>query len=276
MAKPRPLWYASLPGGKSPSAYSLDELRAAKQAHAFLSAEVSAPESVALCVRGFRYLLFFGIACVAEDKYPPLTRCWRDLEARFMGDPAFDDDLLVQSWILMDFPFGPSRQTALDHFEEFLGGTEVGAEFQRFIDAARGTRLGLLQDVMRTKKIAKFRELITGKVVEVLPSVEEYGKGEILLTRTMVCDEQVFLFGNAKGFPKEAKSQIENMILDKLFYLEGDLDETKPIAAYSTFMKLAGPYWMSCVTQNEDAPILNPDHYRTYLRTSQVPLPTVD
>jgi hypothetical protein len=30
--------------------------------------------------------------------------------------PGFDDDLLVQSWMLIDFPFGPSRQTALDHF----------------------------------------------------------------------------------------------------------------------------------------------------------------
>ncbi len=31
-------------------------------------------------------------------------------------------------------------------------------------------------------------------------------------------------------------------------------------------MKLAGPYWMSCVTQNDAVPILAPDHYLTYLR----------
>ena len=30
-------------------------------------------------------------------------------------------------------------------------------------------------------------------------------------------------------------------------------------------MKLAGPYWMSCVTKDEDVPILDPDHYLTYL-----------
>jgi hypothetical protein len=26
-------------------------------------------------------------------------------------------------------------------------------------------------------------------------------------------------------------------------------------------MKLAGPYWMSCVTKNDALPILAPDHY---------------
>jgi hypothetical protein len=31
-------------------------------------------------------------------------------------------------------------------------------------------------------------------------------------------------------------------------------------------MKLAGPYWMSCVTKNDALPILAPDHYLTYLR----------
>lgn len=46
--------------------------------------------------------MFFGLACVAEDKYPPLTRCWKDLERRFMRDPSFDDGVFVQSWVLMD------------------------------------------------------------------------------------------------------------------------------------------------------------------------------
>ena len=35
---------------------------------------------------------------------------------------------------------------------------------------------------------------------------------------------------------------------------------------YGKFMKLAGPYWMSCVTKNDAIPILAPDHYLTYLR----------
>ena len=262
MAKHKAAWHAILPGGMSPAAFSLDELRSAKRAHAFLTEEVQGPEGIAYLIRGFRYLLFFGIACIAEDKYPPLTRCWKDLETRFMSDPAFDDGILVQSWILMDFPFGPARQTALDYFEEFLKGTDAGPQLQRFIGAARRSRLGLHQDVMRTKKVAKFRELFTGNVISAFPSVEEYGKGEILLTRTLAYVDQVFMFGNPKGFPKEAKSQIEDMVLNKLFYFDTG---ATPIAQYEAFMTLAGPYWMSCVTKNEDAPILDPDHYLTYL-----------
>jgi hypothetical protein len=262
MAKHKAAWHAILPGGMSPAAFSLDELRAAKQAHGFLTEQVQGPEGIAHCIRGFRYLLFFGIACIAENKYPPLTRCWKELETLFMRDPAFDDGIFIQSWILMDFPFGPARQTALDYFEEFLKGTDAGPKFQRFIDEARRSRLGLHQDVMRTKKIAKFRELFTGNVISAFPSVDEYGKGEILLTRTMAYGDQVFIFGNPKGFPKEAKNQIEDMVSHKLFYFE---EEATTIAQYEAFMKLAGPYWMSCVTKDEDAPILDPDHYLTYL-----------
>jgi hypothetical protein len=29
-------------------------------------------------------------------------------------------------------------------------------------------------------------------------------------------------------------------------------------------MKIAGPYWMSCVTKNDAVPVLDPDRYRTY------------
>jgi len=115
--------------------------------------------------------------------------------------------------------------------------------------------------VMRTKQVAKFRELITGRVIEAFPSVEEYGKGEILLVRTMTAGNQVYLFGNPKGFPKDAKAQIEDMVISKLFYFE---DRETPIEQYEAFMRLAGPYWMSCVTQNDATPILEPDHYLTY------------
>ena len=268
MAKHDAAWHAILPRGVRPAAFTLDELRAAKQAHSFLTEEIPGPEGIGDCIRGFRYLLFFGIACIAEDKYPPLTRCWKDLAKLFMGDPAFDDDLFVQSWILLDFPFGPGRQTALDYFEEFLKGTDAGPQLQRFIDEARRSRLGLHQDVVRTKKLAKFRELFTGNVISTFPSIEVYGKGEILLARTMAYGDDVFIFGNTKGFPKEAKKQIEDMVLDKLF----DFDEgTATTAQYEAFMKLAGPYWMSCVTKNQAVPVLAPNHYRTYLERRAQP-----
>lgn len=262
MARPKSAWHGFLPGGLSPSAFSLEELRAAKNAHQFLTETVPGPEGIAYYIRAYRYLLFFGCACVVENKYPPLTRCWKHLERVFGNDPAFDDDVFVPSWILMDFPFGPARETALDYFEEFVKETGIGPQMKQFIDEGRRSRLGLHQDVMRTKKVAKFRELFTDKVISAFPSVEEYGKGEILLTRTMTYGDQVFLWGNPKGFPKEAKTKIEQMVSNKLFYFD---DEPTEQAQYERFMKLAGPYWMSCVTHNDDVPIFEPDHYVTYL-----------
>jgi hypothetical protein len=264
MANQKPRWFSMLPGGLAPSRYSLDELRSAKEAHTFLNERIDGPEGFGACLRALRFLLFFGIACVAEDKHPPLTRCWKDLEKLFMRDPAFEDDVFVQSWILMDFPFGPKGETALDYFDAFLSGIDEAPKFQPFIDAARKSRLGLHQDVMRTRKVARFRELLSGKVTEAFPSIEEYGKGEILLTRMLAYNDRVFVFGDPKGFPKEKKAHIEDMVLDKMMiYL--DAEET-PGAAYEKFMKLAGPYWMSCTTKNDSIPILAPNHYLTYLR----------
>jgi hypothetical protein len=262
MAKQKHSWLSILPKGLDPSKLSLDELRNFRDVHAWLGEPLPGPQGIGEYVRAFRLLLFFGVACIAEDKYPPLTRCWKDLDELFMHDPVFDDGVFVQSWILMDFPFGPKGETALDYFEAFLQGTEAAGPLQRFIDAARASRLGLHQDVMRTKKVAKFRELLSGKVIEAFPSVEAYGKGEILLTRTIAHGDQVFMFGDPKGFPKEAKHQIEEMVLDKLYYFE---DRETLEAQFEAFMKLAGPYWMSCVTKNESTPILEPDHYKTYL-----------
>lgn len=116
---------------------------------------------------------------------------------------------------------------------------------------------------MRTKKVAKFRELLSGKVTEAFPSVEEYGKGEILLARMLAYKDQVLVWGDPKGFPKEKKTQIEDMVLDKIMVYADPQDE--PEVQYGKFMKLAGPYWMSCVTKNDAVPILAPDHCLTYL-----------
>ena len=265
MARNKPAWHAILPGGQGAAAYSLDDLRAAKQVHSFLTEAIPGPEEFGELLRAFRYLLFFGVACVAEDKYPPLTRCWKDLERRFMGDPRFDDGVFVQGWILLDFPFGPAGQTALDYFEAFIEGTDAAPKMKTFIDAARKSRLGLHQDVMRTKNTAKFRELLSGKVVSAFPSVVEYGKGEILLVRTIASGDQVFIFGNPTGFPKEAKDRIEDMVLNKLFALDECRVADDPVDQFEMFMKLAGPYWMSCVCSDTNAPVLAPGHYRTYL-----------
>jgi hypothetical protein len=265
MTKRKPAWLSILPGGLSSSSFTLEELRAAKRTHAFLTEPIPGPEEFVDCIRAFRLLLFFGVACVAMNKYPPLTRCWKELEKLFMHQDRFKDGVFVEGWVLMDFPFGPNGETALDYFERFLGD-EAGA-FGPFFDAARTSRLGLHQDVMRTKSVAKFRELVTGHVTEVFPSITEYAKGEILLMRLFPYRGQVFVFGDPKGYPKEARQKIEDMVEDKMLYFFDPVatPDAAAEAIYKRFMKLAGPYWMSCVTQNEAIPILPPDHYRGYL-----------
>lgn len=260
MAKTKSPWLTTVPAGML-SKLSLEELRAFNGTHEFLTEPIQGPEGIAYHIRGYRYLLFFAIACIAENKYPRLTRCWKQLDRLFMRSPPFDDDLFVQAWILFDFPFGPKGETALDYFEAFLAGSEGGTQFQYFIDEARKSRLGLYEDVMRTKNVSKVRELFTGCTVSAVRSVEEYGRGEIWVVRMIEYRGEVFLFGDPKGWPKETKRKLQNMVADKFFYFPGDTD----VERYTNFMKLAGPYWMSCVTKDESVPILDPDHYQTYL-----------
>jgi hypothetical protein len=69
-------------------------------------------------------------------------------------------------------------------------GARAESVAPRFIEDARRSRLGLHQDVKRTKNLGKFRELLSGKVIEAFPSVEEYGKGEILLVRALPCGDE--------------------------------------------------------------------------------------
>jgi hypothetical protein len=149
--------------------------------------------------------LFFGLACIHEDKYPALTACWKDLDARFMRDPCFDDELFVQSWILIDYPFGAEGQTALDYFQAFVGDGDTSSLFERFIRDARRSRPGLHQDVVHSKQHAKVRELFTGDVNEVFPSAL-YERGEILLVRLMPYRQGTFMFGDPKGFPSNVRS----------------------------------------------------------------------
>jgi len=106
MSKKKPAWLSTIPADMVPK-LSLEELRAFKGTHEFLTAPIEGPAGIAYHIRGFRYLLFFSVASIADDRYPPLSRCWRDLERLFMHAAPFDDDLFVQAWILLDFPFGP-------------------------------------------------------------------------------------------------------------------------------------------------------------------------
>jgi hypothetical protein len=79
--KQRSAWIASVPPGLA-AKLSLDELRAFESTHAFLTEPIPGPEGIAYHIRGFRYLLFYAAACLANETYPPLKCC------RFTTDPT--------------------------------------------------------------------------------------------------------------------------------------------------------------------------------------------
>lgn len=132
-----------VPGGKILPSMTLDQLRAMKDVHALLTEKTDGPPVIGYAIRSFRFLQMFGAACMVEKKYPALNRCNQELERLFSKDPAFADGLLVQSWMLINFPCDSQGLTVLDHFEQFLSGNGHLEEFRVFIDAARVSRLGL-------------------------------------------------------------------------------------------------------------------------------------
>ncbi|MDX2054405.1 MAG: hypothetical protein SFV15_18535 [Polyangiaceae bacterium] len=260
--KKKPAWRGMVPGGKVLPSMTLDELRNVKHAHAFLTEAFPGPPIIGYTVRSFRFCQLFATACVVENKFPPLTRCWKELDRLFTRDAAFRDGMFVPSWIMFDFPCESNGRTLLDCFEDFLD--ENGREhFAVFLSAIRPTRLGLYQEILRTAKVVKYRELFTERVTEVVPSIEGGSPGEIVLGRVVELDGQAYFWGDVKAFPAEKRADIEDMVAGKLFYFEGEAPTMGGL--YEAFMKLAGPYWMSIVASNDRLPILDPDHYQTYL-----------
>lgn len=265
--KRKPAWRTFIPGGKILPSMTFDELRAMKETHRLLTQEFKGPPAIGRSIRAFRMLQLFGAACAVEGKHPALTRCTKELDALFGKDAAFAEGLFVPSWALMNFPCGPGELTALDHFERFLQDAGQLERLRPFIEAARPSRLGLYQSVLRTTELARFRELFTDRVIDMTPQFDEGDPGEIVLGRLMVLDGQTYFWGGVKIFPPSALETVQNMVLDRLLDSQW-VDFTQPdpnlAPAYENFMRLAGPYWMSVVATNEQLPVLDPNHYRTY------------
>ena len=251
-----------VPGGEILPSMTLEQLSAMKNVHALLTAKFDGPPVLGYAIRSFHFLEMFGAACIVQNKYAALNRCHQELERLFGKDPAFAEGLFVPSWVLMDFPCEPGGATVLDHFEQFLAGSGQLEPFRTFIDAARASRLGLYQSVLRSQEVARFRELFTQRVVDAHPSLEPGEPGEMVLGRLMELDGQIYFWGDVKAFPAGARAAIEEMVLDRL--ADTGLLEADPSAQYEAFMKLGGPYWMSVVASDDRLPILPPDHYRTY------------
>lgn len=260
MKKQKPSWLKGIPFDISK--LSFDELRNLKEADRLLTGHIPGPEGWAYFMRCFRFLMAYAIATIEENRFPPLTKCWNELDKFFMHEEVFDDEVFVQSWIFFDFPFGEKGQTVLDYFEDFIKQGEGVENFQYFIEQMEKSRLGVYQEILSSKKTTKFRELITGNTIDTFRSVKVYEKREIFLTRLVEYEDQIYQFGDPKCWPKEYKPHIEGFIRDKMSYFDGSTTEEK----YMKLMKFGGPYWMSCVTSNPNFPILSPDHYLEYLR----------
>ncbi len=258
-----PAWLDGLKRIKiDPSQLDFKELKAFKDADRYLNEPIRGPKEWEYLIRCFRFLSTFAFFTIYEKQFPPLSNCWEELERLFIHEEIFDDGIFVQSWIFCDFPFGTEKKAVIDYFEEFVAKTEVINHFQYFIDCMKTSRLGLYQEILSSKKTIKFRELFTGKIIKIENTIPVYNSGEIFLTRLVDIGGKIYSFCDPKCWPKEYKSQLENMVKAKLFYFEAPSIEEE----YEQFMKYAGPYWMSCVVTDQECPILQPDHYLTYLK----------
>jgi hypothetical protein len=242
---------------------SFDELRNFKWFYDHIQTnDMTAPMTVKRAYRAFRFLYFFGCALIHERRYPALNRCWDDLRARFAHHPVFDDGVFLESWIFIDFPLDSTGRTTLDEFSAFCAATPDAAahEIESFIASAKASRLGLHQEIVSTSGTTKYKELFTGKVTSTLRSVPDYEPGEIFLGRIIESGGDRFLFGDPKNWPPGNRESLMGMVSNHLSVVPGR-SETKK---YERFMKLAGPYWMSCVCGDDEDEVLSPIHWRSY------------
>ena len=263
MQQNAPDWMKILP--VSASKLSFNELRNFKEFHEIINCHDLAddvPKSVKYAFQSFRYLYFFAVALIEEKKYPALNRCWNDLRERYSEDCIFQDGVAAESWIFFNFPLTRGGKTVLDVFEEvFLTNGEDMAHLRPFIDSAKKSRLGLYQETLSTSRTTKFRELFTDEVISTIRSVPDYRPGEIFLGRILEIGGDRFLFGDPSCFPADRKQSIIGMVTNKMaaYGTSDGLEED-----YEQFMRLAGPYWMSVVSDDHDGEILMPDHWIRY------------
>jgi len=253
-----PDWMSALP--LDPSKLTLEELRVFKETYAWFQEPVEAPEVLQQFYGCFKFLTAYSALVYSEGRFAALNRCWDELTQVFLGEELFGDGIFIQSWMFCDFPIDGKDRTLLDECCDFLGESALAQRFQPFAAQLKKSRLGLHQEILSTKTDTKFRELVTGNVATTLRSVDVYEPGEVFLTRLVEYAGIVFQFGDPKCWPKEYRSELEDMVERKSFFFEGENEN----ARYCRLMKLAGPYWFSCVTRQEEVDIFSPDHYRTY------------
>ncbi len=262
-------WKDILPAGISVSDLSLDECRNFKNFNALMESithDVQGPPGFRMFYQLMHHLLFYGICCIEENKFPALTKCWNELLPLFITNEQ-DSDWLAYCWIFCDFPLSINDdKTLIDHFATFsMNNAElknpIRDHLSQFCSIMKASRLGLYQEILSSSKITKFQELFTKNTISTIRSVPYYESGEIFLTRIVSYLGDSFSIHDAKCFPPAFKNHVEGMVRNKMHFITASDDET---INYERFMKLAGPYWMSCTHENESIEIIPPDEYKNY------------
>jgi len=267
-------WKNILPPEIDIDALSLDDCRNFKKFHALMDSitnDVKGPPGFRIFYQLMHYLLFYGVCCINENKFPALNKCWNKLSPLFLTD-SYDCEWLVHCWIFCDFPLNENtNDVLLDHFSAFLLEnpeipTQISEHIKQFCSIMKTSRLGLYQEILSTSKVTKYKELFSNNSISTVRSVPYYESGEIFLTRIVSFLGDTFSIHNSKSFPSEFKNNIEDMVKNKLFYVS----ETEDVVSdYELFMKLAGPYWMSCTHEDPSSPILQPDEYKYFYVTNK-------
>ena len=264
-------WKSTLPPGIDIKDLSLDDCRNFKKFHELWGSidNIGGPKGFRIFYQHLHYLLFYAMACIQENRYPSINKCWDKLSYLFLTD-AYDCEWLVYCWIFCDFPITEkSNYVLLDSFSSFfLGNNEtpdpMKESIQQFCSVMKSSRLGLYQETLSTSKVTKYRELFTNRALSTVRSVPYYESGEIFLTRLVSFLGDTFTIHDSRSFPPEYRNTLENMVKNKLFYIAETDNE---IDDYERFMKLAGPYWMSCTHSDSSIPILQPDEYKTFYQS---------
>ncbi|SMF35151.1 hypothetical protein [Pseudobacteriovorax antillogorgiicola] len=228
-------------------------LKSLKQLRKLIDKKVDAPEPFKKVLEDWNKFRVYAITAVVYDEYPALTKCWKHLQAKF-GEWAFDESMIC-AWAFFNFPL----ENGLSFGENFVASDDAPEQLKPFVRDMVATRLGLYQVVLNSGKYLRLKELITDKVFEAHNTIDTPATGEISLARLVPVDDRFMIFGSPSSFPAEYKEQLESMVLSKMLLYYGEGSDS-----YEKHMKLSGPYWVSVVSENRNADILNPDYQERY------------
>ncbi|MEI8026859.1 MAG: hypothetical protein WCI18_10975 [Pseudomonadota bacterium] len=229
------------------------------QLNGYLLEDLPGPKYFTEAIHNWRQFFILSMCSIHTDEFPPLTQCWKELEERF-GD-SFSDEVFMACCILADFQFGKQNLSLAEKI--ISDGPE---DLRDFGDQIARSRLGVYQILDINNDFLTLQEFFTDKVISVFHKLEEPEKGQICLARVLTAGDHKFLFGETHCWPSENKSQIFNMMLDKmsLYCLEVTKKESESLLStrYEKFMKISGPYWMSIVGEADYfADVIMPDFY---------------